>query len=145
MHTHTRPVTLAIPNLSSRSQRLWVPHLSSESKRWFLISFLWSKPALIHLLFSGVSRGPSTTGEPEDEALDAPSPPSDPPGSPEPAGSANPKHRNSKMKSKVEEWIHVAAAVLNYLTSVSSLRSLICSGGHLSLFDRNQATVFVLL
>lgn len=60
------------------------------------------KMASTLMLFSGVSKGPSMPLEPEPDVDKAPSPPSDPPGSPEPADSANLKSRTSKRKSKVE-------------------------------------------
>lgn len=50
---------------------------------------------------AGVSKGPSMPLEPEPDVDKAPSPPTDPPGSPEPAESAKP--RTSKKKTKVEE------------------------------------------
>ncbi|XP_069021800.1 Bardet-Biedl syndrome 4 protein isoform X1 [Embiotoca jacksoni] len=49
---------------------------------------------------TGVSKGPS---EPELDVDKAPSPPSDPPGSPQPADADEPKARTSKRKSKMEE------------------------------------------
>ncbi|KAF3832921.1 hypothetical protein F7725_026586 [Dissostichus mawsoni] len=52
---------------------------------------------------SGVSKGPSMPLEPEPDEELAPSPPDDPPGSPLPAESENPKPKTSKRRSKVEE------------------------------------------
>uniref|UniRef100_A0A4W6F3D7 BBSome complex member BBS4 n=1 Tax=Lates calcarifer TaxID=8187 RepID=A0A4W6F3D7_LATCA len=52
---------------------------------------------------TGVSKGPSMPLEPEPDVDKAPSPPTDLPGSPEPAESDNPKSRTSKRKTKVEE------------------------------------------
>lgn len=52
------------------------------------------------ILFSGGSEGSSLPLEPEGDVEKAPSPPTEPPGSPEPSESAKP--RTSKKKSKVE-------------------------------------------
>ncbi|XP_041638709.1 Bardet-Biedl syndrome 4 protein [Cheilinus undulatus] len=51
---------------------------------------------------AGVSKSPSMPLEPEPDVESAPSPPSDPPGSPEPAEAINPKPK-TKRKTKVEE------------------------------------------
>ncbi|CAJ1049282.1 Bardet-Biedl syndrome 4 protein [Xyrichtys novacula] len=52
---------------------------------------------------TGVSKSPSMPLEPEPDVENAPSPPSDPPGSPEPVEEVNPKPKTSKRKTKVEE------------------------------------------
>ncbi|XP_026233305.1 Bardet-Biedl syndrome 4 protein [Anabas testudineus] len=52
---------------------------------------------------TGVSKGPVMLLEQEPDLEKAPSPPTDPPGSPEPVESNNPKPRTSKRKTKVEE------------------------------------------
>lgn len=59
--------------------------------------------------FSGVSKGPSMPLEPEPDVDNAPSPPTDPLGSPDPSESAKP--RTTKKKSKVEAWKIVVATI----------------------------------
>uniref|UniRef100_A0A3Q2PM50 BBSome complex member BBS4 n=1 Tax=Fundulus heteroclitus TaxID=8078 RepID=A0A3Q2PM50_FUNHE len=54
-------------------------------------------------LATGVSKGPSTSLEPEPGVEDAPGPPADPPGPLEPQDPDGSKPRTSKRKSKVEE------------------------------------------
>ncbi|XP_008402921.1 BBSome complex member BBS4 isoform X1 [Poecilia reticulata] len=54
-------------------------------------------------LTTGVSKGPSTSLEPEPDAENAPSSPTDPPGCPEPEDPDGSKPRTSKRRSKVEE------------------------------------------
>lgn len=64
--------------------------------------------------------------EPEPDVDKAPSPPTDPPGSPEPAESAKP--RTSKKKSKVEAWI------IFFVIS-----SPVCSGGKFRFLSETQS------
>lgn len=71
--------------------------------------------------FPAFSKGPSMPLEPEPDVSKAPSPPTDPPGSPEPAAeSAKPK--TSKKKSKVEAWFIQAAEVFVLRISLMSRR-----------------------
>lgn len=51
----------------------------------------------------GVSKGPPTAPDPEVDVENAPSPPTDPPGSPEPEASDGSKAKTSRKKTKVEE------------------------------------------
>ncbi|XP_032417337.1 BBSome complex member BBS4 isoform X1 [Xiphophorus hellerii] len=54
-------------------------------------------------LTTGVSKGPSTSLEPEPDVENVPSPPTDPTGCPEPEDPDGSKPRTSKRRSKVEE------------------------------------------
>ena len=79
------------------------------------------------VLFPGVSKGPSMPLEPEPDVDRAPSPPTDPPGSPLPVESDNPKPKSSKRKTKVEEWSH---SVDSMLFDVHINRPISCYGAN---------------
>lgn len=107
------------PRREARWKSDWRVQMSSYSAVkvvWILQSDRTPANCLIHagvsvgdpgwcwgfVLFLGVSEDSNLPLEPEGDVEKAPSPPTEPPGSPEPAESAKP--RTSKKKSKVEAW-----------------------------------------